>query len=121
MGVARMDLVNRSVDYYTIGPSTGMNFRLAPGRKKAYGLHSEVGNYQFWTFDLETRRVVSKVEFRGRPRMGLVVSSNASQLYITTAGPTIDRYDSGTFRHLGTVDLGADMTNVILVPRASAP
>jgi DNA-binding beta-propeller fold protein YncE len=121
MGVARMDLANRSVDYYTIGPSTGMNFRLAPGRKKAYGLHSEVGNYQFWTFDLEGRRVVSKVEFRGRPRMGLVVSSNGSQLYITTAGSTIDRYDSSTFKLLGTVDLGADMTNVILVPRSAAP
>jgi hypothetical protein len=121
MGVARMDLVNRSVDFYTLGPTQNMTFRLAPGRKKAFGLHSEVGNYQFWTFDLEGRRVVSKTEFRGRPRMGLVVSSNGSQLYITTAGPTIDRYDSGTFRHLGTVDLGADMTNVILVPRAAAP
>jgi DNA-binding beta-propeller fold protein YncE len=121
MGVARMDLVNRSVDFYTLGPTQNMTFRLAPGRKKAYGLHSEVGNYQFWTFDLETRRVVSKVEFNGRPRMGLVVSSSGNQLYITTAGPTIDRYDSSTFKHLGTVDLGADMTNVILVPRTSAP
>jgi DNA-binding beta-propeller fold protein YncE len=121
MGVARMDLANRSVDFYTLGPSQNMTFRLAPGRKKAYGLHSEVGNYQFWTFDLEGRRVVSKVEFKGRPRMGLVVSSNGSQLYITTAGSTIDRYDSSSFQHLGTVDLGADMTNVILMPRPSTP
>ena len=119
MGVARMDLVNRSVEFYALGPSQNLTFRLAPGRKRAYGLHSEVGNYQFWTFDLESHRVVNKVEFKGRPRMGLVVSSNGSQLYITTAGPTIDRYDANTFQHLGTVDLGADMTNVVLIPPAA--
>jgi hypothetical protein len=116
MGVARMDLANRTFDFYTLGPSQSVTFRLAPGKARAYGIHSEVGNYQFWTFDLEGRRVLNKVEFKGRPRMGLVVSSNGSQLYITTAGPTIDRYDTGTFRHLGTVNLGADMTQVVLIP-----
>jgi hypothetical protein len=120
MGVARMDLVNRSLDFYTLGPSQAVTFRLAPGRTRAYGLHSEVGNYQFWTFDLEGRRVVNKVEFKGRPRMGLVVSSNGSQLYITTAGSTIDRYETNTFRHLGTVVFGADMTNVVLIPARAA-
>jgi DNA-binding beta-propeller fold protein YncE len=120
MGVARMDLANRQLDFYSLGPSVGVSFRLTPDRKKAYGIHSEVGNYQFWTFDLEGRRVVGKTEFAGRPRMGLVVSSNGSQLYITTAGSTIDRYATSDFRHIGQINLGADMTNVILVPRAPA-
>jgi len=118
MGVARMDLANRQLDFYALGPSQGVSFRLTPDRKRAYGIHSEVGNYQFWTFDLESRRVVGKTEFPGRPRMGLIVSSNGSQLYITTAGATIDRYATGDFRHLGQINLGADMTNVILVPRS---
>jgi DNA-binding beta-propeller fold protein YncE len=117
MGVARMDLANRQLDFYSLGPSQAVSFRLSPDRKKAYGIHSEVGNYQFWTFDLDSRRVVGKTEFAGRPRMGLVVSSNGSQLYITTAGSTIDRYTTSDFRHLGQINLGADMTNVILVPR----
>jgi hypothetical protein len=118
MGVARMDLANRQLDFYSLGPSQGVSFRLAPDRKRAYGIHSEVGNYQFWTFDLESRRVLGKTEFPGRPRMGLVVSSNGTQLYITTAGSTIDRFATQGFGHLGTVNLGADMTNAILVPRA---
>jgi DNA-binding beta-propeller fold protein YncE len=118
MGVARLDLVNRSVEFYPLGPSANVSFRLTPDKKRAYGLHSEVGNYEFWTFDLESHRVLGKTQFPGRPRMGLVVSSNGSQLYITTAGSTIDRYEAGTFRHLGTVNLGADMTNVVLIPRA---
>jgi hypothetical protein len=120
MGVARMDLANRQLDFYSLGPSVGVSFRLTPDRKKANGIHSEVGNYQFWTFDLEGRRVVGKTEFAGRPRMGLVVSSNGSQLYITTAGSTIDRYATSDFRHIGQINLGADMTNVILVPRPAA-
>ncbi len=118
MGVARMDLANRQLDFYSLGPSQATSFRLSPDRKRAYGIHSEVGNYQFWTFDLDSRRVVGKTEFAGRPRMGLVVSSNGSQLYITTAGSTIDRYSTKDFNHLGQINLGADMTNVILVPRA---
>ena len=117
MGVARMDLVNRQLDFYPLGPSQAVTFRLSPDRKRAYGIHSEVGNYQFWTFDLESRRVLGKTEFAGRPRMGLVVSSNGSQLYITTAGSTIDRYATTGFGHLGTINLGADMTNVLIVPR----
>lgn len=121
MGVARMDLANRQLDYYPLGPSQAVSFRLSPDRKRAYGIHNEVGNYQFWTFDLESRRVLGKTEFAGRPRMGLVVSSNGSQLYITTAGATIDRYATNGFGHLGTVNLGADMTTVILVPAARSP
>jgi DNA-binding beta-propeller fold protein YncE len=120
MGVARMDLANRQLDFYSLGPSQAVSFRLAPDRKRAYGIHSEVGNYQFWTFDLESRRVLGKTEFPGRPRMGLVVSSNGTQLYITTAGSTIDQFSTRNFAHLGTVNLGADMTNVIIVPRAAA-
>lgn len=122
MGVARVDLVNRSVDFFTLGPSEPVSFSLAPGRKRAYGIRREIGNYQFWTFDLESRRVVRKVEFKGRPRMGLSTSSNGKLLYVHTAGPTIDLYDTENFQHVGTVDLGQDMSDFILIPpRPPAP
>jgi hypothetical protein len=122
MGVARVDLVNRNVDFFTLGPNEPVSFALAPGRKKAYGLRREVGNYQFWTFDLESHRVVRKVDFKGRPRMGLHVSSNGRLLYIHTAGPTIDMYDTENFQHVGTVDLGQDMADFVLIPpRSAAP
>jgi DNA-binding beta-propeller fold protein YncE len=116
MGVARMDLVNRQLDFYSLGPSAGVSFRLSPDKKRAYGIHEEVGNYQFWTFDLESRRVLGKTEFNGRPRMGLIVSSNGNELYVNVAGSTIDRYATNGFKHLGQVNFGADQTNIILVP-----
>ena len=120
MGVARVDLVKRLVDFYTLGPSEPVNFRLAPGRTRAYGLRQQVGNYEFWTFDLEGRRVAARTRFRGRPRMGLTPSSNGRHLYIHTAGPTIDVYDAQSFRLLRTVDLGADMTGFVLIPPGTA-
>jgi len=116
MGVARVDLVKRSVDFYTLGPSEPVSFRLAPGRRRAYGLRQQVGNYEFWTFDLEGRRVSQRTQFAGRPRMGLTPSSNGRELYIHTAGPTIDVYDAQTFKRLRTVDLGADMSGLIIIP-----
>ena len=120
MGVARVDLANRSVDFYTLGPSVATTFRLAPGKKMAYGIHSEVGNYQFWTFDLENRRVVGKAEFEGRSRMGLTVSTTGQQLYVHTAGPTIDVYDAATFKKLRTATFDADMTQLVLIPARPA-
>jgi DNA-binding beta-propeller fold protein YncE len=117
MGVARVDLVKRQVDVFTLGPTEPMRgFALAPGKKRAYGLRSTIGNYEFWAFDLESRRVIGKTQFKGRPRMGLAVSSNGKYLYIHTAGPTIDLYDAETFKLVRTVDLGADMTDFLLIP-----
>jgi len=123
MGLARIDLANRKLlDYYTFGPAVGVQLRLAPGRTRAYGLQSAVGNYLIWAFDLENHRLISKTEFTGRPRMTLSVSTNGSQLYIGTAGSTIDRYDAATVHYLGTLNLGADMTQLEIVPAsASAP
>ena len=68
------------------------------------------------TFLKTGRRVVQRQEFDGRPRMGLTVSTNGSQLYIHTAGPTIDVYDAATLRLIRTVEYRADMTDIVVVP-----
>lgn len=117
MGVARVDLSQRTVEFYTLGPSESVGFALAPGRRRAYGLRQQVGNYQFWSFDLENRRVERRVEFEGRPRMGLTVSTNGRQLYVHTAGATIDIYDAESFQHVRTATFRADMTDIIVVPK----
>jgi hypothetical protein len=116
MGVARVNLAAKSVDFYTLGPNQPVNFRLGPDRRRAWGLRSQTGNYEFWTFDLENRRVLGRTSFNGRPRMGMSVSTDGRFLYIHTAGATIDLYDTETFRLARTVDLGADMTRFVLLP-----
>ncbi len=117
MGVARVNLDARSVDFYSLGPSEPVGFALAPGRQRAFGLRQQVGNYQIWAYDLAGRRLAQRVEFEGRPRMGLTVSTNGRQLYIHTAGPTIDIFDAETLRLIRTVEFRADMTDVIVVPQ----
>ena len=115
MGVARIDLANRGVDFYALGPSEPVGFALAPGRRKAYGVRSEIGSYEFWTFDLEKRALGRRQRVDGRPRMALDVSSNGRVLYISSAGNTIDYYDADSFDYLHTLTLDGDMTASLFV------
>jgi YVTN family beta-propeller protein len=123
MGVARINLTAKTNDFYTLGPAGGVSFTLAPDRKHGYGLESEIGRYQFWTFDLVNRQVTSRAEFEGRPRMSLKTSSNGQLLYIYVAGNTIDVYEAATYRHLRTIELPGDQTTQLMVvpPRANKP
>ncbi|MEZ4415724.1 MAG: hypothetical protein R3E10_08210 [Gemmatimonadota bacterium] len=116
MGIARVDLAAKDVDFYTLGPSQPVGFTLAPDGRTGYGLYSEIGRYEFWTFDLANRRVARRQEFAGRPRMRLAASTNGELLYIATAGATIDVYDAETYQHLRTVTLDTDMIGWVLVP-----
>jgi len=117
MGVARVNLGQKSMDFYALGPEAPVSFTLAPGRKIAYGLYSDIGKYEFWSFDLANRRIDRRVEFPGRPRMSVKVSSNGKLLYIYEAGNTIDLYDAATFKYLRTITLDADMTTDLFVIR----
>ena len=118
IGVARIDLNKKDLDFYTLGPAGGVNIVLAPDHKHAYGLESAVGRYEFWTIDLEQRKITSRAEFAGRPRMALKTSSNGKLLYIYQAGHTIDLYDAATYKYLRTIELDGDVTTgFFVVPR----
>lgn len=122
MGVGRVDLTARAIDFKPIGPAEGVSFAQAPDRKRAYGIKSEIGRYEFWTFDLEKGSLVSRAEFTGRPRMGLRVSSNGKLIYVYVAGATIDVYDAASYKYLRTVQMNADQTtDLFVVPAAAAP
>ncbi|MEW6320157.1 MAG: hypothetical protein AB1635_03610 [Acidobacteriota bacterium] len=121
MGIGRVNLMARTVDFKPIGPAERVGFSLAPGRKVAYGLYQDIGRYEFWKFDVEAGRVLSRTEFAGRPRMGLRVSSNGRVLYVYVAGATIDLYDASTYRYLRTITMNADQTtDLYVVPRPAA-
>lgn len=122
MGIARVNLAAKDVDFYTLGPAESVGeFVLAPGGKRAYALYDEVGHYEFWTFDLENRQVLRRQEFAGRSRMGLAVSTNGELLYVHVAGHTIDVYDADSYEYLRTVEVGGDMTDFHLVPASDDP
>lgn len=118
MGVATVNLAERTVDFYTIGPGSPTSFVMSPDRTRAYGLRQEVGNWELWIFDLVNRTVLDRIPFAGRPRMQLRVSSNGRLLYISGAGQTIDIHDARTFRKLRTVEVGGDVTAMVMLPPA---
>ncbi len=122
MGIGRINLSAKKVDFYTLGPASQVGFTMAPGRKVAYGLLSEIGHYEFWKFDLDNRRVASRVTFDGRPRMSLKTSTNGKVLYIYNAGDTIDLYEADTYKYMKTINLGGDVTSdLFVIPGPAAP
>jgi hypothetical protein len=121
MGLGRVNLVAKSVDFTPIGPAEGVGFALAPDRKRGYGLMQQIGRYEFWAFDVEQRKLISRTEFAGRPRMALRVSSNGRLLYVFQAGATIDVYEAATYKYLRTIQMNADQTtNLFILPRPGA-
>ena len=119
MGIGRVDLVGKSVEFHPIGPAEFVGFAMAPDRTRAYGLLQQIGRYEFWSFDLENKKLLTRTEFEGRPRMALRVSSNGRLLYVFQAGATIDVYDAATYRHLRTIEMNADQTtNLFILPKS---
>jgi hypothetical protein len=115
MGIGRVNLAAKTVEFSALGPATGVGFTMAPGRKVAFGLLSEIGRYEFWKFDLESKRVIERTEFKGRPRMSLRTSSNGKVLYVYNAGETIDLYDASTYKYMKTIHLPGDHTTDLFV------
>lgn len=115
MGIGRVNLSAKKVDFFTLGPASSVGFTMAPGRKKAYGLFNEIGRYEFWSFDLENKRLAKRIEFAGRPRMSLKTSSNGEVLYIYNAGNTIDLYNASTYQYMKTITLDGDVTSDLFV------
>jgi hypothetical protein len=122
MGIGRVNLAAKSVEFHPIGPAEFVGFAMAPDRKRGYGLLQQIGRYEFWTFDLEQKKLLTRTPFEGRPRMSLRVSSNGRLLYIFTAGATIDVYEAANFRYLRTIEMNADQTTTLFVlPRPANP
>ncbi len=115
MGLGRVDLVGKRVDFTPIGPAENVGFAMAPDRARGYGLLQQIGHYEVWTFDLAKKALAGRITFPGRPRMGLRVSSNGRLLYVFNAGATIDLHDAASFTHLRTIQMNADQTTQLFV------
>jgi DNA-binding beta-propeller fold protein YncE len=116
LGIGRVDLAKKKVDFRPIGPTKPLGWSLSPDRKRAYGLFSDIGESEFWTIDVDNGTVLNRQAFAGRPRMSHRVSSNGNIIYIYTAGNTIDYYDVNTLSKLRTLTLDGDMTSFTLLP-----
>jgi WD40 repeat protein len=122
-GFAKFDLTKRTFEFTPVGPSTTgiMGLRLTPDRKLGYTVAFNGGGAnrrcEFWTFDIESKKMLRKQEFEGRSRFDFSISSDGRTLYIFGAGNTIESYDAATLKLTKDLDVNADMTsNLLVVP-----
>ena len=60
MGIGRVNLAARTIDFSPIGPAEGVSFAMAPDRKRGYGLLQQLGRYEFWAFALEAKKLLNR-------------------------------------------------------------
>lgn len=121
LGIGRVDLNARHLDFSPLGPAQPLTFAQSPDRTMGYALLQDIGHYEFWRFSLGEKKVLDRQVFKGRPRMDLRVSSNGRLIYVFVAGATIDVHDATTFEHLRTIQMNADQTTDLLVlPKSTA-
>jgi DNA-binding beta-propeller fold protein YncE len=115
MGIAHFNLVDRNLDFYETGPSIGGSFSVSPDHKRAYIVRNQVGQDEFYVFDLEAKRLVKRQEYEGRPRTAIKVSSDGKKVYLHQAGNTIDYLDAATLKFEKRVELPGDFTTDLFV------
>jgi DNA-binding beta-propeller fold protein YncE len=121
-GIARINLATKNVDFTPIGPATPMRqLALTPDRKKGFTVamngQGATRRTEFWVFDIESRKVIKKLEFESRTRFNFALSGDGRRLYIYGAGPTIDIYDADTLKLESTITLDGDAITQLLVLR----
>jgi DNA-binding beta-propeller fold protein YncE len=126
LGLARLNLATRTVDFKPIGPSLPMiGFQLAPDRKRGYSvMFNGVGGNrrtEWWVWDLATQKVIKKEEFPSRPTFRFAVGSSGKKLYFYGAGSTIEVFDAETLQSRKLIYLNRDSTtNLISLPGQTA-
>jgi DNA-binding beta-propeller fold protein YncE len=115
MGIARFNLVDRSLDFYETGPSIGGSFAVSPDNRRAYIVRNQVGQDEFYVFDLGGKKLLKRLEYDGRPRTSIKVSSDGKKVYLHNAGNTIDYFNADTLQFERRVELPGDFTTDLFV------
>ena len=123
LGLAKIDLTTRKVDYFPIGPLLPMNgFQLSPDRKRGYSVMPKIGAganraTEWWVWDIESHKVIKKKDFDTRPTFRFAVGGDGKKLYLYGAGSTLEVWDAETLESRKLIYLNKDTTtNLITLP-----
>jgi hypothetical protein len=123
LGVAKLDLLTRKVDYKPIGPALPMvGFVLSPDRKVGYSMMTiNAGpnrSTQWWVWDLASGSVVRKQELPARPNFRFGISGDGKKLLVYGSGSTIEFYDANTLKATKMLYLNKDTTTNVITTAA---
>ena len=123
MGLAKIDLATRKVDYFPIGPTLPMSsFMLSPDRTRGYSVMPKIstgGNREseWWVWDLQNHKVIKKQSLDARPTgTRFAVSSDGKKLYFY-GNATVEIFNAETLESSKIMYLNKDTTtNLITLP-----
>ena len=119
LGLGKLDLMTKKVDYKPIGPAFPMvGFLLSPDRKLGYSLMvTRPGanrETQWWVWDVDQQKVIRTASVTPRINFRPAVSSDGSMLYLYGGGSTIEIYDAKTLEAKKMVYLNKDSTTNLI-------
>ena len=127
LGLATLDMVTRKVDYTPIGFDLPMiGFMVAPGKKLGYSvMYTGAGGNrttEWWTWDLETHKVINKAPLEARTTFSFGMSGDGTKLYLYGSGSTLEIFDAHTLKSEKLLFLNKDLTThlVTLAPAATS-
>ena len=119
LGLAKLDLLTRKIDYKPIGPALPMvSFMLTPDRKFGYSLMF-IGaganrRNEFWMWDIDQHKVIQRTEFPSRFNARFSMSSDGKKLFVYGAGSTIEVFDAKTLTSKKLIYLNKDTTTNLI-------
>jgi hypothetical protein len=120
LGLAKIDLQTRKVDYFPIGPLLPMTgFQVSPDRKLGYSVMAKIatgGNRatEWWVWDIAGHKVIKKKEFETRPTFRFTVGGDGKNLYLYGAGSTLEIWDAATLESKKLLYLNKDTTTNLI-------
>lgn len=115
LGLASLDMATRKVTYAPIGADLPMiGFMVAPGKKLGYSVmyYGAAGNRvtEWWTWNLQTHRVINKAPLESRPTFSFGISGDGNKLYLYGAGSTLEIFNAHTLKSEKLLFLDKDLT-----------
>jgi WD40 repeat protein len=120
LGLGKIDLTTRKVNYQAIGPAFPMvGFALTPDRKQGYSLMiNRTGanrEAEWWVWDIDSQKVTRRAPVPARVSFRLGMSSDGKMLYLYGAGSTIEFFDASTLQSIQLLHLNKDTTTNLIV------
>ena len=121
-GIVRVNLRTKNVELYPLGPAMPSRGRLyiSTDRKTAYAVLVNNGSDpnrrpEIYAFDLDTRRMIRRMEFENRSRFTFMASGDTRKLYIYGPGQVIDIYSADTLKFERTIEVEGDITELVVI------
>jgi hypothetical protein len=103
LGLANLDLDTGKFDMFELGPPIPLySSVVSPDRKRAYLVMNNLVEVDL------TQRKITQVRDTERTTYVVNLTRNGKKLYLPSAGPFVDVYDTGTLKILHRIDLPGD-------------